>query len=1073
MKSKSSARLRNTSYLINAVFLILTIALQVLLAAYWLNVLEPDLREKAHIDAKLVAEAQAIQLSNALVDSRNKNNLDAVHDVVSKLLLYKQKDSQTPMYIGITLELDTDYFPIDLLKLGNTQCSNCFRATVELYSPNTYELLGVANFWLSDSFYQQLALDIRNKLMIEGIISLILLLTAWSASFYLLRSLNKTESLRRASELALSKNREKYHRLLNSLNQYFVYTRNKDGVITSTSQNVKQLFGYKPEEMVEIVSLLTNNPINQVALHYYGRGRESDSQLEFEAEILDKSGEKRWLLLSEASLFDDDGNFISIEGLGRDITKQKRSETDLRIAKEEAEVANQAKGQFLANMSHEIRTPLNAIIGNSYLALRSKLNEQQESLLQRIDSSAHVLLSLVNDILDISKIDAGKMELERIPFKLEDVLSNLSSVTAIQAANKGLDIIYSVAPDIPQPLIGDPLRLGQILLNLVSNAIKFTERGEVLLTIEVEHQQDSSLSLLFSVKDDGIGISEEKQHLLFSSFNQIDNSITRKYGGTGLGLAISAKLVHLMQGEIWVESEFGKGSQFSFTTRFSLPKNQPLSTHALNDIAQLNGNFLQDKHVLLVDDSTTSCFILAEMLSSWQCKNQTTHSGNECLDFLANNQDPIHVIIVDWKMPGMSGIELIEHIQKMQLPYPMPLFVMLTAFGHDDEYLQQTLHLPLSGHLSKPVTHGQLYTVLQTTLSTCLAQIPIPLADLKPDIEGRGKKVLVAEDNKLNQEVVLSLLADIQAETVVANNGYEAIQRAKEQRFDLILMDIQMPQLDGLSASKYIHNELHLDTPIIAMTAHAMQEDKERSLQAGMVAHLTKPIDVDLFYKTIQQYLHNTVKSEARAIDQQNLPKIPGIATGSALKRLGYKMPMLSKLLLEFQRDYQHFEQEFNALEKEQNISGMLYLVHKLKGESGNISANSIHQLAGKIESNLRLHNTLDNTALNQLYQELTQLLQAIEQFLTNQEDDLQQVQSEISLQLDQNTVLTLIEQLDNMLQTQQLDAVDFGEDLLTQLPEEEFASLREAISSSLEKLDFEETRDKLEQLKTQIQSIS
>ena len=1073
MNQTTSSRLNTTSYLINAVFLLLTLALQALLAFYWYQIMEPELREKASVDAKIMAEAQSLRLSAILYELPEDDNFDPIYELMDRILLYKTNEADDPMYVRLQIEIDEEFYPSVPITAGGNSCESCFRSVIELFSPETYELIGIAHFWTSDTFYQNVASDIRDKLAIEGGMSLLLLLLAWGASFFLLRTLSNEERNRRAAEAALSQNQEKYHRLLSNLNQYFVYTRNEEGVITSTSDNVISLFGYRPNEMVEIVGFLTSNPINQVAVHYYSGGnKRSDKQLEFEAEILDKYGNKRWLLLSEVSLYNNQGAFISIEGLGRDITKQKQIESDLRIAKDQAEVANQAKGQFLANMSHEIRTPLNAIIGNTYLALRSQLNNKQTSLIKRIDSSAHVLLSLVNDILDISKIEAGKMELENIPFTLDEILTNLSNVTAIQATSKGLDIIYFIEPDIPQPLIGDPLRLGQVLLNLVNNAIKFTETGEILLSVKSIKSSDGNAELRFSVEDNGIGITEEKQRLLFTSFNQVDNSITRKYGGTGLGLAISAKLVALMNGKIWIESEFGKGSTFHFTSCFDYSVHtQRDKSRALLTDAQLG---IADKRIMLVDDSTTSTYVLSDMLKHMGCEVIITHSGNECLDKLKHYDGQIDLIIVDWKMPEMDGVELIHHINSRynnEKELQRPKMIILTAFSHDEEYLLQTQDLSLSAQLTKPVTPSKLIKALEVAFDH--SQIEELETETAPQIINSytGRKVLLTEDNKLNQDVVLGLLDDVKVDVVIANNGKEAIQRVKEQAFDLILMDIQMPEMDGLTACKILRDELKIDTPIIAMTAHAMKEDKERSHAAGMEEHLSKPIDVDLFYKTISEFL--SLDSLPEHIEAEghddNLPFVPGINVKVAMKRMGFKENLLNNLLMEFKQDYSSFHNRFENYRETDNLDALLHHIHKLKGEAGNISADNVHHLAGKIESAMRFQDKDYAEDIVDLYEALDQLLVTIGEYLVIVENNQKSKQNDDSFEFNVENIIHTIEQLDNMLQTQQLDAIEFGEALIEQIPDGPYDAVKQSLKLSLEKLDFDEARSSVLQLKQQI----
>ena len=697
-----------------------------------------------------------------------------------------------------------------------------------------------------------------------------------------------------------------------------------------------------------------------------------------------KNNQDYWARMLVAPVLEDNGDLSSVVVMQEDITVQKQYERSLHEAIEAAKAANAAKSEFLANMSHEIRTPLNAVIGLAQLCIQTRLNPQQRDYLDKIASSAQSLLSIINDILDFSKIEANKLELEEINFSLDSVFKNVSTMLSIRALEKNIELLFDVPPSLPEQLVGDPLRLGQILTNLANNAVKFTERGEVVIAVEEVERATDIIRLRFVVRDTGIGIPAEQLSQLFRSFTQVDSSTTRKYGGTGLGLAICKRLVETMGGEIVVQSTVHQGTSFSFELSLRTASSRPVSHQMIANCRNLRA--------LIVDDNRTSCQILEQQLRALELQTEAVHSGEEAL--LRVGRGAFDLVLIDWRLGGgMDGIRTAKLIGSELELEKLPKILLITAYGRDDLW-PRAQQAGVGGMLIKPIQKLALYTALNNLLQ--------PDAELggtdffqsnkiaEPELSKiRGSKILLVEDNELNQQLATELLRQRNFVVDVAPNGQEALNVLRRQSYDLVLMDVQMPVMDGYEATHFLRRLPQFkDLPIIAMTANALHTDRKQALEVGMNDHIPKPIKLQLLLSKLLQWIPPK-KSETTVPTNQSLelpPKelpanVPGLAIATALNRLNQNTSLYLRLLDVFQRNQFNTVEKMQELLAEPNLVEAARLAHTLKGIAGSLGAKGLETASRTAEAQLREGNVVPDS-LATLEKELKQVLKAVADLL-------------------------------------------------------------------------------------------
>ena len=775
---------------------------------------------------------------------------------------------------------------------------------------------------------------------------------------------------RQNAESELAKERFLFSSLLENTTD-LIYFKDKESKFTRGSDSFAQLL------KVQVQDLIGKTDADFFIAEHANKSRAQEMNIiesrepmisQLECQTI-QGREIRWYSTTKVPLLDQEQNVIGIVGISRDVTELKLSREKLQNALLLADGASRAKSEFVANMSHEIRTPMNGIIGIAELLSTTKLDVDQSEYVDMIQQSSDSLMGLLNDILDFSKIEAGKLELSSIPFNLSDSVGKTTQTLASSATEKGLELACRVSPKLPERLIGDPSRLRQVIVNLVSNAIKFTDAGEVVVEVVPKAVSDLVAVLHFSVRDTGIGIPPEKQALIFEEFSQADSSTTRRFGGTGLGLTISRQLVELMGGEIWIESQTNQGTTFHFTAEFGVAEEQPATSRF--QLASLEG-----VSALVVDDNATNRRIVGEMLKGWMLDPTEVNGGVAAITEIqraAKAGTPYRLVLLDCMMPGMDGFSVAELITGNPV-FKKPTIIMISSSaGLGDA--ERSRNAGILHHMTKPVIKSELFDVIVDAMGQ--RQTKSERSIVVPQAATKSLNVLLVEDDLINQHVAEGFLKQANHNVTIASTGREAVALVEKRikqgqpRYDLILMDIQMPEMDGFRTTALIReNEKQsgYHVPIIAMTAAAMKGDRERCLNAGMDAYLSKPIDVKLLFNTIARQTSvepiEGLELPSTSADEQQLSDSPPsekdllsthrkatVDFATALEKLPGDEVLLNKLISIFLSECPKLVDEFTKSRQAGDFAGMRRAVHTLQGSCRVLHCHELASLARHLES--------------------------------------------------------------------------------------------------------------------------
>lgn len=912
----------------------------------------------------------------------------------------------------------------------------------------------------------------------------------------LARSHAELESLVHARTEALEVNMQRTRTIIDNTSDGLVVV-NEAGVIQEFSPSSELIFGYKSDDIIgKEVALLMNHPFQTQFIKSQEEGHE---QSFFELIGCKKSRELIDIEIAVGEAIIDGERIFT--GMVRDSSLRKKAERELKGAKAKAEEATKAKSDFLANMSHEIRTPMNAIIGMSYLALQTDLNRKQQDYVKKIHSSADALLGIINDILDFSKIEAGKLELEEVPFNLNETIDHLVQIITHKSQQKELELLIDLDPELPLDLVGDSLRLGQILINLANNSIKFTDDGEIIVKAKKIKQDQESVTIEFAVCDTGIGMTEEQLGRLFQSFSQADASTTRKYGGTGLGLTISKTLTELMQGKIWVESTYGKGSEFYFTATFGLATKD--STANKTSFASLDG-----LRVLIVDDSLAAREILFNLSESLGFTPDLAGSGAEAIEKLTRAEEqeiPYQLVLADWKMPEMDGIALGEKISENGYLTAPPKFVIVTAYDRD-EMLKKASHINLSSSITKPVSAS---TLLDTTLKVMGEStnddnntLESDRLDVSVTQNILGAEILLVEDNEINQQIAVELLEMAGMSVTVADNGKIALEKLAQENFDIVLMDIQMPVMDGYTATREIRTqEKFASLAIVAMTANAMTGDREKCLEAGMNDHLAKPIAPQELYRKLVQWVQPTgkqspanqalvkpslieqdnpvdssiaednssivgVAKEKSSANSESKPlNLPDFEVKLALERMAGNVKTYRSTLKKVVSSEADAVDRIRKALLAVDYQTAVLAAHSLKGIAGNIGANFVMPVANELElifsAKLEQDKPIDSDALELLLIDCEAKVMQMVNTIENDQKGLSEDNSQKNF--DGEKIASVFKDLRTQIDCCDAEANDILQELLSYLPKEKLSGVANDLLKALETYDFETAENLLD----------
>ncbi len=877
---------------------------------------------------------------------------------------------------------------------------------------------------------------------------------------------------RKAMENELRESRAKFQSLVEELGgRFVVFSHKPDGEILFIREGTSTVFGLDREEVQgqrwqDVIDWVPGER-EKAEDTFRAFLQHEVSSHEIELSFIHPDGSRKIILISEHAVLDAAGQLASIEGIIEDITSRKEAEKALAEAKETAEEATRAKSDFLANMSHEIRTPMNAIIGLSYLALQGELNEKQRSYIDKAHRSADYLLGILNDILDFSKIEAGRLDMEKINFFLEDVFDHIAGVVGLKAQESGLQLMFDLPCTLPTALVGDPLRLGQVLLNLGNNAVKFTPQGEVVISVRVLEEHDREVTLQFSIRDTGIGMTEKQQKKLFQHFSQADTSITRKYGGAGLGLAISKRLTEMMGGRIWMESRPDEGSTFHFTARF---KKQPQTDQITSQIKKS-----APLHLLVADGNATARSIFSEMLTGFGFTVDLAASPESVFQLLEEqkNTRPYDLAILDRSFPNMTGIKIARTMQANADTIHAPMVILVSAYSNATILNEAKEVAIIKEVLNKPIMPSTLFdTIMMVKQGNVQRESRLSLRKDKLDQSTARLKtamVLIVEDNDINQDVAADLLTSHGIHYKIAENGQVALEMLEKDRFDCVLMDCQMPVMDGYTATRRIRKDNRFkDLPIIAMTANVMAGDREKSIEAGMNDHIGKPIRIQELFLAMNKWIQPAVPPPHRLsqTEHHNLLNIPGIDIKSGVETVQGNLELYRKLLRKFYGRYNNFKEDFRKAGLDGDKKAQTRCAHTLKSVSANIGAHGIREKAGLLEVACRNHQPEQKISqlVEAVAQELSRVMKGLASFAASPTGPAETSPGPANSPIPEETA-EYIKKLRVMIDESDITAVRMIPDLEKMPGIEAYSEVIGAIVKALESYDFDLAQKQIDRL--------